>query len=194
MHFFLVQEVAHNAAEAPSTGLLSPNGGVMVWTLVIFIVLLFVLSKYAFKPITKAVEEREKALADAIAAAQGDRDEANRLLQDQREQISAAREEAQKIIAEARAAAEQVRVSLIEHAHGESGDLLDRARREIAAERDRAIAALRLEAIDLAIAGASRVIGRNLDEQSNRQLVESFLASIPDSRISSKAAAKASAV
>jgi F-type H+-transporting ATPase subunit b len=187
MHFFLLQEtVQHGAAEAPS-GLLSPNGGVMVWTLVIFIVLLLVLSKYAFKPITKAVEEREKALSDAIDAAQRDRDEANRLLQDQREQIAAARDEAQKIIADARAAAEQVRGTIIEHAHGETGELLDRARREIVAERDRAIADLRLEAIDLAIAGASRVIGKNLDDQSNRQLVESFLASIPNSKIVPKA-------
>jgi len=187
MHFLLLQETApHAAAEAPA-GLLSPNGGVMVWTLVIFVVLLLVLSKYAFKPITKAVEEREKALADAIDAAQHDREESNRLLQDQREQIAAARDEAQKIIADARAAAEQVRGKMIEQAHGETGELLDRARREIVAERDRAIADLRREAIDLAIAGASRVIGKNLDEQSNRELVEDFLASIPNSQIAPKA-------
>jgi F-type H+-transporting ATPase subunit b len=182
MHFLLLQEAATHAGDAESTGLLSPNGGVMVWTLVIFVVLLFVLSKYAFKPITKAVEEREKALADAIDAAQHDRDEANQLLQDQREQITAARDEAQKIIAEARAAGEQVRGKIIEQAHTETGDLLDRARREIAAERDRAIAELRLEAVDLAIAGASRVIGKNLDDASNRQIVEGFLASIPSAK------------
>ena len=186
MHFLLLQEAVHPAAEA-SPGLLSPNGGVMVWTLVIFIVLLLVLSKYAFKPITKAVEDREKALADAIDAAQRDRDESNRLLQDQREQIATARNEAQKIIADARAAAEQVRGKLIEQAHGETGELLDRARREIVAERDRAIADMRLEAVDLAIAGASRVIGKNLDDSSNRQLVESFLASIPASQVTRRA-------
>ncbi len=160
----------------------------MVWTLVIFLVLLFVLSKYAFKPITQAVEEREKSLADAIAAAQRDRDDSARMLQDQREQIESARDEAQKIIADARAAAEQVRGKMIEQAHGETTDLLDRARREISAERDRAIADLRLEAIDLAIAGASRVIGKNMDDQSNRQLVESFLASIPNSQLVQKVA------
>jgi len=188
MYFFLLQEtVQHTATEARGGGILSPSGGVMVWTLVIFIVLLLVLSKYAFKPITKAVEDRERTLAETIDAAQRDRDESNRLLQDQREQIAAARDEAQKIIADARAAAEQVRGKMIEQAHGETGDLLDRARREIGAERDRAIADLRLEAIDLAIAGASRVIGKNLDDQSNRQLVESFLASIPNSKLTPKA-------
>ncbi|MDQ6736462.1 MAG: F0F1 ATP synthase subunit B [Gemmatimonadota bacterium] len=190
MHFFLLQETVQNgAAEAPSGGLLSPNGGVMVWTLVIFIILLIVLSKYAFKPITKAVEDREQSLADAIEAAQRDREESGRLLQDQRDQIEGARDEAQRIIAEARAAAEQVRGKMIEQAHGETNDLLDRARREIVAERDRAVADLRLEAVDLAIAGASRVIGKNMDDQSNRQLVESFLQSVPESRIASKARA-----
>ena len=187
MHFFLLQEtIKQGSAEAP-TGLLSPSGGVMVWTLLIFTVLLLILSKYAFKPITKAVEERERALADAIEAAQHDREESGRLLQDQRDQIAAARDEAQKIIADARGAAEQVRGKMIEQAHGETSELLDRARREIVAERDRAIAELRVEAIDLAIAGASRVIGKNLDDQSNRQLVESFLASIPNSKIAPKA-------
>ena len=188
MHLFLLlQETAqHGAGEAPA-GLLSPNGGVMVWTLVIFIILLIVLSKYAFKPITKAVEEREQSLADAIDAAQRDRDESARMLQDQRDQIESARDEAQKIVSEARAAAEQVRGTMIEHAHTETATLLDRARREIVAERDRAIADMRLEAIDLAIAGASRVIEKNMDDQSNRKLVESFLASIPDSKISRKA-------
>lgn len=187
MHFFLLQEVAEHAADKVQSGILSPNGGVMVWTLVIFIVLLIVLSKYAFKPITKAVEDRERALAEAIDAAQRDRDDAARLLQDQREQIEAARDEAQRIVAEARAAAELVRGKMVEQAHGEAGDLIDRARREINAERDRAIAALHVEAVDLAIAGASRVIGRNMDDKSNREIVEGFLASIPDSRAAARA-------
>ncbi len=188
MHLFLLlqETVQQGAGEVPA-GLLSPNGGVMVWTLVIFIFLLVVLSKYAFKPITKAVEDRERSLAEAIEAAQRDRDASARMLQDQRDQIESARDEAQKIIADARTAAEQVRGTMIEHAHSETTDLLDRARREIIAERDRAIADLRLEAIDLAIAGASRVIGKNMDDQSNRELVESFLASIPNSKITRKA-------
>ncbi len=188
MHLFILQEIVRQSSEeAGKTDLLSPNTGVMVWTLVIFLVLLFILSKYAFKPITKAVEDREHALQEAIDAAQRDRDEASRLLEDQRDQINAARDEAQKIIASAHAAAEQVRTKLIDSTHAETAELLDRARREIDAERDRAIADLRREAVDLAIAGASRVIGKNLDDTTNRQLVESFLASIPNQAIAPKA-------
>lgn len=180
MYLLLLQETVRQAAESRGkTDLLSPNGGLMVWTLVIFILLWTVLSKFAFKPITKAVEDRERALQEAIDAAQHDREEASRLMEQQRQQIAQARDEAQRIIADGRTAGEQVRERMLADTQKEQQELLDRARREIGAERDRAIAELRREAVDLAIAGASRVIERNLDDQTNRQLVEGFLASIP---------------
>jgi F-type H+-transporting ATPase subunit b len=178
--YLLLQESAQHAADAPEkTSLLTPNGGLMVWTLVIFILLWVILSKFAFKPITKAVEDRERALQEAIDAAQRDREQANKLLNEQRVQIEGARDEAQRIIAEGRGIGEQLRAKMLEETHTEQQDLLERARREIAAERDRAIAELRREAVDLAIAGASKVIEKNLDDASNRKIVESFLASIP---------------
>jgi F-type H+-transporting ATPase subunit b len=178
MHLFLLLQEA--APEGGGSSLLSPNAGLMVWTLLIFVIVWFILSRFAFPKITDAVRAREAALQAAIDEAQRDRDEAQRLLSEQREQIAAARDEAQKIIGDARGASEQVRSKLLEQSHAEAAELLERARREIASERDRAIAEMRREAVDLAIAGASRVIGKNLDDQSNRQLVESFLASIPN--------------
>jgi F-type H+-transporting ATPase subunit b len=164
--------------------LLSPNYGLMFWTLVIFAALFFVLAKFAFGPITKAVEAREKALEDAIESAKRDREEAARLLADQRAALDATRGEAQKLIADARTAAERVRAELIEQAHAEQTNMLDRARKEIEAEKAGAIAQLRREAVDLAIAGAGRVIDRNLDQAANRQLVESFLASVTPAAVS----------
>jgi F-type H+-transporting ATPase subunit b len=166
------------SAEAKG-GLLSPHGGLMFWTLAIFLVLWFVLSKYAFKPITAAVEAREKALEDAIAGAKADREEALRILEDQKKQIEAARGEAQKIIAEGRVVGEKLHSEMIEETRAQQQDMLERARREIDAEKTRAIAELRREAVDLAIAGASKVIEKNLDDASNRRIVESFLSSIP---------------
>ncbi len=163
--------------------LLSPNAGLMVWTLLIFITVWFILSRFAFPKITEAVRAREQALQDAISGAQSDREEAGRLLESQREQIASARDEAQKIIADARTSGAHVRAEMIEQTQTQQGELLERARREIGAERDNAIAELRREAVDLAIAGASRVINKNLDSQTNRELVDSFLASIPSSKI-----------
>ncbi len=179
MYLSLLLSAAQHGAEAPKADLLSPNGGLMIWTLVIFLLLWFVLQKFAFKPITKAVEEREAALEAAIQAAKDDREAAQQLLADQRAQIEGARDEAQRIIAEGRSIGEQLRAKMLEETRVEQQDLLERARREIGSERDRAIAELRREAVDLAIAGASKVIEKNLDEQANRKIVESFLASIP---------------
>jgi F-type H+-transporting ATPase subunit b len=164
--------------EAPKANLLSPSYGLMFWTLVIFVGLAFVLTKFAFGPITRSVEAREQALEEAINAAKRDREEAASLLAEHRAALDASRGEAQKIIADARVAAERVRAALVEQAHAEQADMLARARQEIESEKARAVSELRREAVDLAILGASKVIEKNLDQESNRQLVERFLASV----------------
>jgi F-type H+-transporting ATPase subunit b len=173
----LIQE--HVAEEAPKGGLLTPSGGLMFWTLIIFVVLAFVLKNRAFKPILAAVEAREKALEDAIANAKADREAAATLLAEHQAQLDAARGEAQKLITEGRAIGEKIRGEMVEETRGQQQEMLERARREIEAEKVRAIADLRREAVELAIAGASKVIEKNLDDASNRQIVESFLSSIP---------------
>ena len=176
----LIQEHgASEGAEAAKGGLLSPSGGLMFWTLVIFLLLLFILSRAAFKPMIAAVEAREKALEDAIAKAQADREAAAKLLAEHQSQLDAARGEAQKLIAEGRSVGDKIRAEMVEETRGQQQEMLERARREIEAEKHRAIADLRREAVDLAIAGAGKVIEKNLDDSSNRQIVESFLSSIP---------------
>src|SRR5690349_20980776 len=114
--------------EGGRVNLLSPSGGVMFWTLIIFIVLLFVLSRFAFRPLVAAVEAREHALEDAIQGAKKDREEAARLLAEQRAQLDASRGEAQKLIADGRAAAEKMRADLLEQTRQQQQDLLERAR------------------------------------------------------------------
>ncbi|MGE5732185.1 MAG: F0F1 ATP synthase subunit B [Gemmatimonas sp.] len=163
---------------------MKPDTGLMVWTLVIFVLLMIVLSKYAFGPITAAVEAREKALEDAIEGAKRDRDAAAKLLQEHQAAIDAARGEAQKIIADGRAVGEKMRTDMLEQTRKEQQDMLERARREIGSEKDKAILQLRREAVDLALAGASKVIEQNLESQKNRQLVESYLASIGSLKVS----------
>jgi len=168
---------AFAAEESSKVDLLTPHGGLMVWTLVIFIGLFFILSRYAFGPITRAVEAREQALQDAIDQAKRDREEAARILAEHRAQLEGSRAEAQKIIAEGRAVGEKLRAEMLEGTQKQQQDLLERARREIAGERDRAIVQIREEAVDLALAAASKVIEKNLDDSANRKLVEGYLAS-----------------
>jgi F-type H+-transporting ATPase subunit b len=170
--------LAAQEGEAAKPGLLTPSGGLMLWTLVIFAVVLFILSKFAYPKILEAVESREKALEDAIAAAKKDREEAAALLAEHQKAIAATRDEAQKIITDARAAGEKVRTDVIEQAHREQQALLERARSEINSEKEKALAELRKQTVELAVRAASKVIERNLDVEANRAVVESFLASI----------------
>jgi F-type H+-transporting ATPase subunit b len=181
--FALLQAAGHVAPEesTQSGDLLSPNGGLMFWTLVTFVFLFLILWKFVFPPMFAAVEAREKALEEAIEGAKRDREAAAQALSEQQKQIEAARNEAQKIIVEGRQTGEQVRAQMIEETRQQQQHILETARREIEQEKERAIAEMRREAIDLAIAGASKVIQMNLDDQSNRKIVESFLASIPAS-------------
>lgn len=167
------------AAEAGGpVNLLDPKAGLMFWTLIIFGALFFVLSRFAFKPLFAAVEAREKALEDAIEGAKRDRAESEALLAQQRAQLEAARNEAQSIIAASRETAEKMRSDLLAQTKQQQEEMIEQARRTISGEKAAAIADLRREAIDLAIAGASRVIEQNLDSDNNRKIVESFLSSL----------------
>jgi F-type H+-transporting ATPase subunit b len=183
---FALLQAGHVAPEesGQSANLLSPNGGLMFWTLVTFLILLVILGKLVFPKITAAVEARERALEEAIEAAKRDREAAALALAEQQRQIEAARNDAQKIIAEGRQVGEKVRAQMIEETHQQQQQMLERARREIEQEKERAIAEMRRESVELAIAGASKVIEKNLDDQSNRKIVESFLSSIPAGKAS----------
>ncbi len=179
--FSLVTPAAAFAQEGGErVNLLSPAGGLMFWTLLVFIVLVFILGRYAFKPLLAAVEAREQSLQRALDEARKDREEAAKLLEEHRRQLDAARGEAQRFIAEGRVTAEKMKAEMLEATRAQQQELMERAKRDIEQEKTRAIAELRREAVDLAIAGASKVIEKNLDSGANRQLVESFLSSIPE--------------
>ena len=173
------------AGEHETYQLTDIRGNLMLWTLITFLAAFFALRKWAFPPMFRAVEAREKALEEAIEGAKRDREAAAALLAEQKKQLDAARGEAQKFMADARMASEKVRADLLEQTRKEQGELLDRARRDIEQEREKAIAQLRREAVELAILGASKAIEENLDADRNRKLVESYLSSIGTNKVTS---------
>lgn len=158
--------------------LLEPHTGLVFWTILVFIATMLLLRKFAFGPILSAVRSREQALTDAIAAAENDRNEAKRLLAEQRAAIEAARAEAQRYIADGRATAESMRGEMLEQTRQQQAELLDRARKEIEGEKVKAVEEIRREAVDLALAGAGKLIGQKLDAASDRKLVEQYLGSL----------------
>ncbi len=170
----LAQQEEHGAGGGP----LSPEPGLILWTLFIFVLLLLVLKRFAWPAILGAVEAREKALEEQLAEAERNRKEAAALLAEHKKLIADAKAQAHGIIVEARGVAEKERALAIEKSRQEQAELLERARREIAAERDRAVADLRREAVDLSLAAATKLIGERLGSETDRKLVLEYLSTL----------------
>src|SRR6266480_1755795 len=154
------------------------NGGVIIWTVVIFLILLAGLWRLGYPSLLRMVEERERRIQKQLEDAERANAEAQRLLEEHKKQIAAAHNQAQEILAKAKSVSEKERATLLAKAREEYDALLNRARKDIDAEKDKAIQALRREAVDLSIAAASRVIEANLDTDTNRKLVTEFLESL----------------
>jgi len=170
------------AEEGQASGPLVVNGGLMIWTLVVFVLLFLVLRRFAWPALLGAVEAREKRLEAQIAEAERNRVESARLLEEHKKLLADSRTQASAMLAEARVAAEKERALALEKTRQEQDELLDRARREIAAERDRAVVELRREAVDLSLAAASKLIGERLNSEADRKLVERYLATLEPGR------------
>src|SRR5213592_1489695 len=167
----LLQEEAGGHVASP----FDINGGVIIWTVVIFVILLAVLYRLGYPALLRMVEERERRIQKQLEDAAKANAEAQRLLEEHKKQIAAARNEAQDILAKAKTVSQKERETLLAKAREEYDALLSRARKDIEAEKDKAILALRREAVELSIAAASRVIEANLDTEANRKLVTDFL-------------------
>jgi F-type H+-transporting ATPase subunit b len=174
MHIALLVLQEH---EAPS-GPLTVEGGLMLWTVVIFLLLLAVLKRFAWPAILGAVEAREQALEAQLAEAERNRAEAAALLAEHKKLVADARGQAHAVLVEARSLAEKERAVALEKTRQEQEELLTRARREISVERDRAVQDLRREAVDLSLAAASKLIGERLGSETDRKLVQEYLATL----------------
>ena len=160
----------------------SINPGLILWTLIVFLVLLALLWKFGWPAILKSVEERERRIQKQLDEAEKARAEAAQLLEQQRRAIEKARNESQEILARAKVVATKEREALLAKTREEQEQLLERARREIDAEKEKAILALRKEAVDLAIAAASKLLEQKLDSEADRRLVLDYLASLEQQR------------
>ena len=174
---FLLQEAQH-ATEGALPAPFQPTWGLFFWTWVVFIPLLYLLSKLVLPVIVRMTAEREALITSQLAEAERLQAEAKTVLEEQRELLAGARGESQAILAEARQAAERERTTASEKIRQEQEEMLTRARAEIGAERDRARADVRREAVDLAIAAAGKVIERQLDATADRAMIEEYLTQI----------------
>jgi F-type H+-transporting ATPase subunit b len=166
------------AAEEAGGGPLEVNGGLVIWTLIVFALLFAVLRKFAWPAILGAVEAREQALERQLAEAEKNRSDSAALLAEHKKLIAEARSGAQGLLAEAKVAAEKERTAILEKTRQEQDELLDRVRRDIAAERDKALVEIRREAVDISLAAAGRLVGERFTSDADRALVSRYLSSV----------------
>jgi F-type H+-transporting ATPase subunit b len=157
------------------------NPGLMVWTIVTFVVLLIVLSKYAWKPLLKSLQDREDKIRQALELADKARAEAAELLQQNEKNLAKAEEEYRKIIGEGKTFAEKLKVEVVAKAHQQAQRELQHAKEEIQRDVEAAKQQLRTEVADLAIQAAGKILDETLDAPKHKKIVDKFLNQLPNS-------------
>jgi F-type H+-transporting ATPase subunit b len=172
----LAQE--HGAAPEGGLSPFAGNVGNAIWTLVIFLLVVVVLGKFAWKPILKALQERESVIHDSLAAAKRDREEAEARLKEYADKLVGARQEATAIVDEARRDAETVKRKVIAEAQEEKAKELERAKREITIAKETAVKELYSQAAKLSTDLASKVLRREVNAQDHERLIRDSIAAL----------------
>ena len=165
---------AHGGANAPNP-LVQLDPGLFIWTILTFLILFFVLSKFAWRPLLEALESRENTIKSSLNDAEKAKQELESLNAETETIISEARSEAQSIRLEAKSAAEKVKADIIAQAGEDVKKLRDENEKQIQVEKDRAINEIRQEVVDLTLTVAERVIRKNLSKEDNQDLIEDSL-------------------
>ena len=167
--------------------LISVTPGLMIWTFVCFGIAFFVLKKYAFAPIQGMIDARRDQIRQSIDEADNAREQARALLEEHKALMNEARGQAEQILAEARKTREAMEVRMREDTEAERQRRLEETRKEIAAETARALQQIRAEVAELTVEAASRVVGRTLDSDRDRELIAEAIGSLDFSRLEESA-------
>ena len=168
---------AEEAAPPPGEGSQIPptDWGLQIWTLVTFVILLVLLAKFAFKPIAEALDRRGETIKKSIDDAEKSRVDAKKLMEDYQKQIADARNEAGKVIEEARQLGERVRKEVVEKANTEASAVAQRAQEEIVRQKEKGIQELKDTVASLSVQIASKVIEKEVNEATHRQLIDTLI-------------------
>jgi F-type H+-transporting ATPase subunit b len=156
-------------------GLLSVNPGLIIWTIIIFVLVLLVLRKFAWKPLLKALNKREDTIKNALDNAEKLNKEAKELMEENKKNLDEAARQSMIIINEAKEIAKKEKDNIISKANEESKKIIDRIKQEIENERESAMEQMRDQISDLVIKAAEKVINENLDTPKQKKIVDDFM-------------------
>ena len=178
------QIAAIPVAASEGSFLVSPSVGLMIWTIVLFLITMWVLSKVAFPKIQEALDKRAKTIAESIDAAERQRKESDELLEEYRTRLAEAREQADEIMARARKAAETAESEATASGREKRDELVAQAQRDIEAETRRSLESIRREVADLTVLATEKVTRKTLSEDDQKRLVEEALSEVDFSALS----------
>jgi F-type H+-transporting ATPase subunit b len=163
--------------------LIEVNPGLMIWTIVCFLVVLFVLSKYAFGPVQKMIDARRERIQQAITEADHAREEARNLLEEHRKLIGQAKSESEEILAEARRVGDAQRERVREETEEDRQRRLEETRRQIEQATTQALGQIRDEVGRLSMIAAEKITKKTLTESDQQRLIDEALAEIDFSQL-----------
>jgi F-type H+-transporting ATPase subunit b len=158
--------------------LVSPDVGLMIWTLLVFGLSMYLLAKLAFPRIAEALDRRQKAIEESIDAAEHTRQEAEQILAEYRERLAEARGQADEIVSRARKTGEAAENEIIADARTKREEMMAQTRRDIEAETRRAIQEIRAEVADLTVLATEKVTRKALTDADQKRLVEEALSEL----------------
>ena len=149
--------------------------GLFIWTIITFLLLFFVLAKYAWKPLIKMLDDRETMIRSSLDDAEKAKLELERLNKESEAITAKARSEAQAILAESKTVAEKVKEDTIAKAKEQAIKISDDAQKQIQVEKDKAITDIKQEVVNLTLSVAEKLINKNLNDADNKSLIEESL-------------------
>jgi F-type H+-transporting ATPase subunit b len=152
--------------------------GLFVWTILTFLVLLGVLAKFAWNPLLKMLKDREELIRSSLEDAEKAKMELERLNTEGQDIINKARSEAQTILSEGKAASSKMKEETLSSAKEQAKVILTEAEKQIQIEKDKAIAEIKSEVVDLSLSVATKLIKKNISREDNQALIDDSLENV----------------
>ena len=159
--------------------MLEVNSGLIVWTIITFVILLILLRKFAWRPLLDSLERREEHIRTSVERAEQARAESEKLIEEHRRRLEGAEQEGHRILAESRVLADKLKAEIVAQANQQSRNMISHAHQEIERAKEAALTALRGEVAHLAIRVAEKILDETIDEKRHRKLIDGSLDKLP---------------
>jgi len=166
------------ASEGGGVSLLDINPGLIIWTILTFVILLIILKKVAWKPILTALDNREKEIEDSLNSAEQAKEEAQKILDENQATLSKAEEESKKIIDQSRVYADNLKEQMLKESKDQQQKIIEDASAEIERKKNAVFEELKNQIAEISVNAAEKIMKENIDAVKNKEIVNKYLSEI----------------